>query len=130
MTSSPLFHVSPSSGVPIFRQIMDQVHALLAAGTLKPGDMLPSVRELASQLEVNMMTVSKAYSRLEVDGVVERVRGKGMRVRSGDGGRSLTQRKAEFAEQMEPALHRGIQLGLSNEQMISVIQRLLQERKP
>lgn len=130
MASSPLFHVSPSSGVPIFRQIMDQVHALLAAGTLQPGDMLPSVRELASQLEVNMMTVSKAYSRLEVDGVVERVRGKGMRVRSGDGGRSLTQRKAEFAQQMEPALHRGIQLGLSNEQMISVIQRLLQERKP
>ena len=64
------FEIHPSSGVPIYRQIMDQVRALVASGRLQAGDMLPSIRQLAGDLEVNMMTVSKAYARLEADGVL------------------------------------------------------------
>ena len=73
-------NVSPTSGVPIYRQLMDQVRAQIAGGRLAPGEFLPSVRQVAEELEVNPMTVSKAYSLLEQDGVVELVRGQGMRV--------------------------------------------------
>ena len=66
------FEVHPSSGVPIYRQLMDQVRAMIASGQLADGDLLPSVRQMADELQVNMMTVSKAWSRLEVEGVLER----------------------------------------------------------
>src|SRR5688500_20378482 len=68
-------NVSPTSGVPIYRQLMDQVRAQIAGGRLSPGDFLPSVRQVAEELEVNPMTVSKAYSLLEKEQVVELVRG-------------------------------------------------------
>lgn len=129
MTVEPeQFRVAPSSGVPIFRQIIDQVAAMVASGALKTGDMLPSTRELARVLEVNMMTVSKAYSRLEADGLVERVRGTGMRIAPPPVNRSLAERKQEFQEQVAPALHRARQLGLSDEQILSVVHKVLKEQ--
>src|SRR5215217_9284245 len=72
--------VVPSSGVPIYRQLIDQVRARVAGGRLAAGELLPSVRQVAEHLDVNPMTVSKAYSILEREGVVEHVRGQGMRV--------------------------------------------------
>src|SRR5438094_6067156 len=72
------FEIHPSSGVPIYRQVMDQVKALASSGRLRPGDMLPSVRQMAVELQINMMTVSKAYARMEAEGVLERARGQGM----------------------------------------------------
>src|SRR6476469_8878965 len=74
-------HVSPASGVPIYRQLIDQIRAQIAGGRLAAGAFLPSVRQVAETLAVNPMTVSKAYSILERDGVVELVRGQGMRVK-------------------------------------------------
>ncbi len=122
-----LFRVATSSGVPIFRQIIDQVHALIACGTVQSGDMLPSTRELSRELEVNMMTVSKAYSRLEADGVVERVRGRGMRVAAVPVAKSATERKADFLALVAPTLHRARQLGLSDEQILSVVNKSIKE---
>lgn len=69
---SVTFQVSPTSGEPIFRQLIEQVKRFVASGQLATGDRLPSVRQLARTLSVNPMTVSKAYSHLEMDGVVER----------------------------------------------------------
>ena len=123
------FSVSPSSGVPIFRQIIDQVVAMVAAGVLAPGEMLPSTREMAKHLEVNMMTVSKAYSRLEADGVAERIRGRGMQVSAIPARGSLAQRKADFEQYVQPALNRGRQLGLSDEQILSIVKKLVGEKK-
>src|SRR5512146_2758914 len=73
-----LFQIKPSSGVPIYRQVIEQVNRMVASGSLKAGDELPSVRQIAGYFEVNPMTVSKAYSLLEATGVLQRVRGKGM----------------------------------------------------
>lgn len=75
-----LFAVDPQRGVPIYRQLVDQVIHLVAAGQLAPGSLLPSVRELAASLRVNAMTVSKAWAELARLGVVESERGTGMRV--------------------------------------------------
>jgi len=62
--------VDPHSGVPVYRQVMDQVRFHIAAGLLGPGDELPPKRALAAEPGVNPMTISKAYSFLEKEGVV------------------------------------------------------------
>lgn len=128
MSVSPtIFQVSPSSGVPIFRQLIDQVNVMVGSGQLQPGDMLPSTREVAKTLEVNMMTVSKAYSRLEIDGITERIRGRGMRIREVSVRGSLGDRKAEFKAQVEPVIHRARQLGLTDAQILAVIDKIMKE---
>src|SRR5690349_10857093 len=76
--SPSLFTVSTGSTEPIYRQLVGQVERLVAGGQLAAGDELPSVRDVAEQLAVNPMTVSKAYSLLEMAGVLERRRGIGM----------------------------------------------------
>lgn len=123
--STRQFTVSPSSGVPIFRQIIDQVVAMVVAGKLAEGDMLPSTREMAKHLEVNMMTVSKAYSKLESEGVTERVRGRGMRICGTSARGTLSERKSDFQSHVEPAIHRGRQLGLTDAQILSIVKKVL-----
>ncbi|MCE7032370.1 GntR family transcriptional regulator [Lysobacter sp. GX 14042] len=75
-----MLHIQPGAAEPIYRQIMEQVRRLVAGGQLQAGQELPSVREVASVHAINPMTVSKAYSQLEGEGVLERRRGKGMAV--------------------------------------------------
>ncbi|QDT43070.1 HTH-type transcriptional repressor YtrA [Gimesia alba] len=123
------FEVHPSAGVPIYLQIMGQINAMIAGGHLKAGDMLPSVRQMATELGVNAMTISKAYSKLEADEVVERVRGKGMMVRTPVLSGSTKERMQELEPLMEQAIVQGRQLGLTNEQILSVVNKLLREYK-
>jgi len=73
-----LFEIDHHSGVPIYRQIVDQVRRQIMAGQLAEGRQIESVRELAGRLKVNPMTVSKAYALLEIEGLVERRRGVGL----------------------------------------------------
>jgi GntR family transcriptional regulator len=75
-----MFSIEINSGIPIYRQVYDQLVRQIAHGQIETGQMLPSVRQLASELGVNPMTVSKAYGLLEVDGIVRRKRGLGMEV--------------------------------------------------
>jgi GntR family transcriptional regulator len=124
------FSVHTSSGLPIYRQIMDQVRALIAGGHLAAGDLLPSVRELAAALEVNMMTISKAYTRLEAEGVIERVRGTGMRVRPPATGRSLADRRRELRPLIEQAVLRGRQLQMTDSQIRELVNSILKEHQP
>ena len=74
------FQINTASGVPIYRQIYDQVKIGIAMGKFPSGEFLPSIRDVSKSLEVNPMTVSKAYSLLEKSGVIEFVRGQGMRI--------------------------------------------------
>lgn len=69
--------VDPSSGLPIYRQIVEQVRRLVTGGVLKPGDQLPPVRDLAIDLAVNFNTVSKAYAELQHIGLVSSQQGRG-----------------------------------------------------
>lgn len=128
MTITPSqFEVHPSSGVPIYLQIVEQVNALVAGGHQQPGEMLPSVRQLASELGVNHMTISKAYSRLESDGIVEHVRGKGMQLKANSVNTSLAERQAELKPLIAQAVVRARQLGLTNPQILAVMKHVLQE---
>ena len=71
------FHLDLHSGVPVYRQIVDQVRGAIAAGALRAGDQLPTVRQLAVDLEVNPNTVVRAYRELEYGGLLETHQGTG-----------------------------------------------------
>ncbi len=71
------FRIDHSSGVPIYRQIMEQIKYSMAKGSLRPGDRLPSVRQLSVELEVNPNTIAKAWSELEHEKMIETRRGMG-----------------------------------------------------
>lgn len=70
-----------TSDLPIYQQIRNQIVLALATGQLKPGESLPSVRQLADDIGVNMMTVSKAYQSLKEEGVVEMDRRQGTKIK-------------------------------------------------
>jgi GntR family transcriptional regulator len=74
------FSIQTGSAEPIYRQLMEHVRRRIASGQISAGDEIPSVRELAQQLAVHPMTISKAYSLLEGEGLLERRRGLAMRV--------------------------------------------------
>jgi GntR family transcriptional regulator len=80
VNSKLYFQIAANSGVPIYRQIFDQVKLHVATGKFQADDFLPSVRQVATDLEINPMTISKAYSLLEKEGVVAYVRGTGMKI--------------------------------------------------
>ncbi len=95
-----MFVLNPQSGTPIYRQLVEQITRLIAGGQLAAGTELPSVRELAELHTVNPMTISKAYALLEAEGLLERQRGKPMRVAARRRNQApLTQR----LQQLEPA---------------------------
>ena len=71
------FRLDMKSGVPFYRQIIDQVKSTMATGRLKPGERLPTVRQLAVDLSINPNTVSRAYTELELTGLVETQMGSG-----------------------------------------------------
>ena len=73
-----IFEIDTHSGIPIYKQLMNQITQGIMAGQLDAGDQLPTVRELAARLNVNPMTVSKAYSFLEASDLVTRQRGVGL----------------------------------------------------
>lgn len=83
MTPAPPLplHIDPQSNLPIFAQLRQQITWLIASGKLKPGDRLPTIRELARQIGVHMHTVRQAYHSLEDDGLVETRPSRGTRVK-------------------------------------------------
>jgi GntR family transcriptional regulator len=101
-SSLRIFTLQPSSGVPIYLQLIQQVRRMVASGQLPPGTELPSVREVATEYTVNPTTISKAYSLLENEGLLQRNRGKPMTIagsRHGTG--SLGQRLKQIEPQVE-----------------------------
>ena len=96
-----MFILNPHSGVPIYQQLVEQVRRLVAGGQLPAGTELPSVREMAQEHTVHPMTISKAYSLLEAEGILERHRGKPMRVAALRRNQSTV---AARLRQMEPQL--------------------------
>ncbi len=82
MSQSIPFRLDPASGVPFYRQIIDQVLLAISDGRLAPGTQLPTVRQLAVDLAVNLNTVARAYREMEIRGIVETQQGTGTFVAS------------------------------------------------
>lgn len=131
MDSTHFVHINTGSTEPIYRQLIEQVKRRVAAGQLKAGDEIPSVRELAQALAVHPMTISKAYSLLESDGVLERRRGLSMVVAAQH---LKAQPTADRVELLRPSLEKAAaearQLKLSKAQALQLFKTILDESAP
>lgn len=124
-----MFALSPQSGTPIYRQLIDQVRRLIAAGQLTAGTELPSVRELALAHAVNPNTISKAYALLEAEGLLERHRGKNMTVSSRARTASDAKRRSEQIEsQVDHLIFAARQLELEPDEVIALIRKKWRSR--
>ena len=101
--------ISNSSGEPIYEQISSQIKALVMDGTLKAGDALPSMRTLALELRISVITTKRAYEELERDGFIESYTGKGSFVK-GQNEENLRQTETLLAEACAKAKISGIGL--------------------
>lgn len=72
-----MFEIKPRSSIPIYQQLVDGVREAIARGVLVPGERIPTVRELATQLSINPNTIAKAYQKLEMEGVIETMGSRG-----------------------------------------------------
>ena len=113
-------HIEKGSSTPISRQIAEQIAALCASGSLRSGDRLPSVRQLAHDLTVNQNTVLRVYERLSADGLVEMRHGEGTFV-AGNGSRKRfeTQRR-QLQSELELIVRRGLMLGISPQELRAI----------
>jgi GntR family transcriptional regulator len=121
------FHIFPSAGAPIYQQMIQQVKFQIASGRLAVGDYLPSVRDVAADLQVNPMTVSKAYSLLEREGILERDRGQGMRVVATAPKGGIRERREEIKDLLREVVVKAHQLGLDGADVWSVLKPMLAE---
>ncbi len=118
-----MFVLNPQSGTPMYRQLVDQVRRLIASGQLKAGEPLPSVRELALEHAVNPMTISKAYSQLEGEGLLLRNRGKPMTVADRRAQAPVTVRKQQLADQVRALILAARQLELEPRDVAGLIKK-------
>ncbi len=125
MTSSTLvnlFSLNSSSGIPIYRQLIDQIKQSIRMNLIMPGEQLPSVRNMATALQINPMTISKAFAQLELEGVLIRKRGVGMLV-------AQTQTGHEIGTAIEKTLIEFVKQAradnLNDEDIISLVQQHL-----
>lgn len=108
-----------SDGAPIYRQLKERVVAMMLDGLLKPGDALPSVRQVAAEYRLNPITVSRAYQELADEALVEKRRGLGMYVMEGASEKLLASERERFLREEWPlVLERIERLGLSLEKLL------------
>ena len=121
-----LIVVDPHSGVPVYRQLMEQIKFHVASGLLAPGDELPSTRALSAELGVNPMTISKAYSYLEREDVIERRPGRPLVVKAlGEDG--LQDRRAdELRKSLAATVRKVRQLEIGTDEALETFRDMLE----
>jgi GntR family transcriptional regulator len=115
--------INPHSGVPVYRQLIDQVKFMVSGGALKKGDQLPSIRELAKQLTVNPTTIAKAYELMANEGLVQKAPGKGVFITNFSQALNKAEKEQKLRELARQMVVEADQLGLSS----GVIMRLIGE---
>jgi GntR family transcriptional regulator len=111
--------VTWNDNAPIYRQLKERIVVMMLEGQLKPGDVLPSVRQIAADYQLNPITVSRAYQELADETLVEKRRGLGMYVTEGATGKLLASERERFLREEWPAMVERIQrLGLRLEDLL------------
>ena len=116
-----LLRLNAAEARPIYAQIVDQVKFGVAAGTLPPGELVPSVRELSKQLVVNPNTVARAYRDLQAEGVLAPVRGTGLQVTAEAPGRCRDQRREIVRRRLREAMEEARLSALGREEIEAMI---------
>ena len=119
--------LSNASGKPIYEQITDQVKEQIMAGTLSAGDALPSIRSLARDLRISVITTKRAYEELERDGFIQTVAGKGSFVAQQDLELAKESNLREIENHLSAALELGRQSGLTLEELHDILNVLSEE---
>lgn len=122
-----MFHIDQRSSTPIYRQLVQEVKVAILRGILRPGDRLPSVRELAGRLAINPNTIQKSYQELERQKVIETLRGKGTFVCHDYRAREDGERMSLFQDEMRKILIEAHYLGLNQERILTLVAQMLQE---
>ena len=122
-----LIVVDSHSGVPVYRQLMDQIKFLIASGMLKPGDDLPSTRTLSAELGVNPMTISKAYSFLERDNIIERRPGRPLVVKAMKAAELRDQRMEQVRQSLAGTVTVVRQLDVDAGEAVKLFEEMLRE---
>jgi GntR family transcriptional regulator len=118
-----LLQIDHHSGVPIYRQLVEQVRQQAMTGALDGGEQVPSVRDLAAQLNINPMTISKAYTLLENAGILERRRGVGLFVAPVTGARREHLAAELVGELLDRAAVAAVQLGITEEGAVELFRK-------
>ena len=119
--------INSSLMVPIYEQIVDQIKTMIRNGNLKENDILPSVRSLSKDLKISALTVKKAYDSLEEEGFTITVHGKGTYVAAANAELLLEEQKKELEADLELAVLKGRRFGISDEDIRSLFELVLEE---
>ena len=125
-----MFLLNPTSGVPLYLQLQQQLQQRILSGTLPHGSQLPSVRDLSAELHLNPLTVAKAYQFLERDGLVEFRRGHGTFVVPGRKLPSLTQQRKLIQPAIDQVVSEALHLGLTEPQLQHLIHQAYAAKHP
>lgn len=117
-----------SSMVPIYEQLMEQIKSDIIQSELKEGEALPSVRTLAGELRISALTVKKAYDKLEEEGFVTTVHGKGTYVSASDKQLALEARQKAIEDDFDKVIDRALSMGMKKEEISEVVKLILDEK--
>ena len=121
MPPAPLFRLDPATGVPFYRQVIDQVLLAVGDGRLKPGAQLPTVRQLAVELSVNLNTIAKAYREMEIRGIVETQQGTGTFVAHRKPEKRTAERRRALEQLVEQLLAQAAARGFSPDELVEAL---------
>ena len=119
--------ISNSSGKPIYEQITAQIKALIMNGSLNPGDPLPSMRLLAKELRISVITTKRAYEDLERDGFITTVVGKGSFVREADREFVKEEQLKAVEGYLQAAVDTARQYGMEEQELVEILKMLYEE---
>jgi GntR family transcriptional regulator len=118
-----LFRLNLESGVPVYRQIMDQVRGAMASGSLSAGDQLPTVRQLAVDLAINPNTVARAYRELELGGLLETHQGTGSFISAQKIKRGDAERERQLAQIVGDCVSRAGAMGFTVDDVVEYLRK-------
>lgn len=121
--------VDTRSGVPIYKQIVRQIEKGIMGGLLKPGDQLPTVREVALELIINPNTVARAYRELEHVGVIESIQGRGTFISSDLSRPSGEDKEMAIKEKIEELIREARQLNVSPDKLEKMFKKALENER-
>jgi GntR family transcriptional regulator len=127
---APRFVIDLHSGVPVYRQLIDQVRSGIASGSLTVGDQLPTVRQLAVDLAINPNTVMRAYRELELGGLLETQQGTGTFISTRKLQRNSAERERQLGQMAGEVAARAGAAGFSLEDLIDRLHDLLPQSRP
>lgn len=121
------FNINPASSIPIYMQLINEVKAAIARGVLAPGERMPTVRDLACSLGINPLTISKAYQKLEQEGVLVTMRSRGTFVAQKPAITDKTAELAKVREMLDRVLIEAYHAGITPDEIKTLLEESIRD---